>query len=274
MNSIDGDYFDSPLSPATNHTYEDIQHISSRFRVSRTRFLGALLTIISILRATLMLSSSTSNTTKVTCALALAYGSSYFFLEMLVWSLVIGGFSVDTSLVSFAPLIRSMDPGDNPFRLPLVNTETLRYEIHLQTLPQPESPTPGEVKNPNTQTLLPFASVLFLCPAMWMLLLSQLTGCRTAALIVLPSAAVVLLGLYSLRQKRNARCKSQPRRSTLTQNGMSYDPNQPSGHGIHLLLLREIMSIRVLSTMWVIALGIYLGVSIFQHMDDNVNGGR
>jgi hypothetical protein len=247
---------------------------------SQIRLLGLGVAIVSFLKVVTLLSTSSSNPgVRATCILAIAYFMSYIILESLTWTLVeFPGrrSNRDIPLENLLPVVRYVDPGDDPFTFPH-HGPAIASDIQLNNLANREVPNEEARRFPMNKGVMCMVGTLGLSgPAIWMLLLSHIWNPLTAGIILIVSLAVfVLLRLCGKLLYKRFFVDSM---ATVTVETAAIDSqtasNAPRGwdtrFGIFKLFVSvgkwiwgRVTNVNIFSTAWIILMSYYFG-RVFQ----------
>jgi hypothetical protein len=138
----------------------------------------------------------------LSCFLALAYSASYLILELMTWALAAPSSRNALKNVPFENLpevVKLVDPGDNPFTFPpraLTNGSPPVLSMPRFASNGPSGSTQGIAATGTVDSRAPWnrlvaavvASLGFVCPLFWMLILSHIWSPTRGALILTTTA--------------------------------------------------------------------------------------
>jgi len=267
---------------AGEHANDDELHefLESKFesvlslcKVSLIRFLGVLLTLFSLAKVVAILSITSRHPGSLTtCFLAIAYAVSYVLFESVTWSLTspLNRQIKNVPLENFIPLLKSVDPGDNPFTFPAPGDPPNYNEIDIQlnevgTQNTEEQRPPNQTVPWSKAVAVIIAALGLVGPATWMVLLSHIWRPPVAAGILTGSALLFLA--LRLLFKYLARLVRQWKRSRLQRTHFCQtNTNEKRGRARSLLnwliyfirwAWKRMTSVNLFSTIWIVVVVLY-----------------
>lgn len=304
------------VSSATDETQRDSSAIDRTIRkrlcrysdpisLERTIGTGLFLTIFIKIIAILLFTPAGSTALKVPSLLALSYSTSFLIFEFLVWSLALmnmRGLVENIPPANLVDLLRSIDPGDNPFASPAPEasppaTSAAGGREVAATYPSAiELASQGHSASGNGFTVQPvpydkavLVAYVFVGMAgafIWGVILSKAWEINKAYFFVLLSAVVTVFIRFTL--KTGARIARAP----VLQNTATHPSwggparfisrlkkqmrnKRTSGPGIFALywLFERITAINIFSIGWVITICAYFAVVFPNDLPDEEGNG-
>ena len=199
-------YIETVVNHSDNRIRRRLKPYSTPISLERTIGILLLLTIFIKIIAILATATPTANTTlKVAALLALSYSASFLIFELLVWILAIG--CLYSSVQDIPPknivdLVRSIDPGDNPFTFPTSVSDTPDPPdngIELVTMEQ-EARLPGtrpQHRGCDRAVMLAFYFTGIAGVSIWAVILAHAWDNNRTYFSVLLAAVAVVCEIYS-----------------------------------------------------------------------------
>jgi hypothetical protein len=245
--------------------------------------MGLGLVTVSFVKILTVFSTSPSNLgVRATCILAIAYALSYFILEILTWTLVElpGRRSIrDVPLENLLPVIRYVDPGNNPFTFPL-QSAAVNPEIPLTNLAAPDIPQAEVQRFPWSKGVMYTVGTLGLSgPAVWMLLQSHIWNPLIGGVILVVSITVIIflrLTTKFIHRRYFAEPSTTVNMEAAITESQARDPRNraPLGNFRQRIcaikwIWRHLTTVNLLSATWIILLSFYFGRTFQDILSDD-----